>query len=384
MRGISIIGSTGSIGTQALDVLEHLPGRFRVAGLAAGNRIDDLADQIVRFRPDVVSVSGPAEASRLVRRLRETGAPHPEIMYGEAGLEAVATASGANLVLTSVVGILGLKPTLAAIAAGKHIALANKETLVAAGELVMGAAERAGVSIIPVDSEHSALFQCLVGEDSGALKRLILTASGGPFRGFKDLSGITKEQALKHPRWVMGAKVTIDSATLMNKALEMIEAKWLFNVPMEKVSVLVHPQSVIHSLVEFVDGNLMAQVGPTDMRLPIQYALTYPERVPGFMRSLDLVEIGTLSFEYPDVVTFPSLRYAQEAVNAGGTAPAVLNAANEVAVQRFLADEVSFASIFRIIQDVMEMYQPSAATDLAAILDADEWSRRAAASINGW
>jgi 1-deoxy-D-xylulose-5-phosphate reductoisomerase len=384
MRGISIIGSTGSIGTQALDVLEHLPGRFRVAGLAAGNRIDDLADQIVRFRPDVVSVSGPAEASRLVRRLRETGAPHPEIMYGEAGLEAVATASGANLVLTSVVGILGLKPTLAAIAAGKHIALANKETLVAAGELVMGAAERAGVSIIPVDSEHSALFQCLVGEDSGALKRLILTASGGPFRGFKDLSGITKEQALKHPRWVMGAKVTIDSATLMNKALEMIEAKWLFNVPMEKVSVLVHPQSVIHSLVEFVDGNLMAQVGPTDMRLPIQYALTYPERVPGFMRSLDLVEIGTLSFEYPDVVTFPSLRYAKEAVNAGGTAPAVLNAANEVAVQRFLADEVPFVSIFRIIQDVMEMYQPSAATDLAAILDADEWSRRAAASINGW
>jgi 1-deoxy-D-xylulose-5-phosphate reductoisomerase len=384
MKGISIIGSTGSVGTQALDVLEHLPGRFRVAGLAAGNRVDDLADQIVRFRPDVVSVSGPAEASRLVQRLREMGAPHPEILYGEAGLEAVATAPGANLVLTSVVGILGLKPTLAAIASGKHIALANKETLVAAGELVMGAAEGAGVSIIPVDSEHSALFQCLVGEDSRALKRLILTASGGPFRGFKDLSGITKEQALKHPRWVMGAKVTIDSATLMNKALEMIEAKWLFNVPMEKVSVLVHPQSVIHSLVEFVDGNLMAQVGPTDMRLPIQYALTYPERVPGFMRPLDLVETGTLSFEYPDEETFPSLRYAKEAVNAGGTAPAVLNAANEVAVQRFLADDVPFASIFRIIQDVMEMYQPSAATDLAAILDADEWSRRAAASINGW
>ncbi|MDF2627914.1 MAG: dxr [Symbiobacteriaceae bacterium] len=382
MKGISVIGSTGSVGTQALDVIAHLPERCQVVALAAGGRVDILAAQVRRFRPSLVSVAGPSEAMGLKRLLLEQpdGFPLPEILHGAEGLQAAATHPDAQMVLTSVVGALGLRPTLAAIAAGKDIALANKETLVAAGELVMRAAREAGVKIVPVDSEHSALFQCLEGEDPLKVRRLLLTASGGPFRGRKDLRGITREEALKHPRWVMGAKITIDSATLMNKALEMIEARWLFDVPMERVEVVVHPQSIVHSAVEFVDGNVMAQLGPTDMRLPIQYALTYPERVPGFVEPLDLFKIGTLTFEQPDPVTFPSLAYAREAVAAGGTMPAVMNAANEVAVSRFMNGEIPFAGIFAVVRSVMEKHQTVRAADLDAILTADGWAREVAAA----
>ncbi|HYF95541.1 MAG TPA: 1-deoxy-D-xylulose-5-phosphate reductoisomerase [Symbiobacteriaceae bacterium] len=383
MKGISIIGSTGSIGTQALDVIAHLPERCRVAALAAGSRVDLLAEQVRRFRPTLVSVAGPTEALGLKRLLLEQvdGQPLPEIMHGAEGLEAVATCPGASTVLTSVVGALGLKPTMAAIRAHKQIALANKETLVAAGELVMAAAKDAGVSIIPVDSEHSALFQCLAGEDPLKIRRLLLTASGGPFRGRKDLSGVTREEALKHPRWVMGAKITVDSATLMNKALEMIEARWLFDVPIEAVQVVVHPQSIIHSAVEFVDGNVVAQMGPTDMRLPIQYAFTYPERVAGYLEPLDLFKVRTLTFEPPDAVTFPSLNYAREAVTIGGTMPAVMNAANEVAVGRFLGGELTFSGIFGVVRSVMDRHQAVPATDLDVILEADNWARAAARAL---
>ena len=386
MKGISIIGSTGSIGTQALDVIAHLPERCRVVALAAGSRVDLLAEQVRRFRPSLVSVAGAAEATGLKRRLLEQpdGHPLPEIMHGAEGLEAAATLGEAQMVLTSVVGALGLKPTLAAIRAGKEIALANKETLVAAGELVMAAAKRHGASIVPVDSEHSALFQCLVGEDPRKVRRILLTASGGPFRGRKDLSGITREQALKHPRWVMGAKITIDSATLMNKALEMIEARWLFDVPMEAIEVVVHPQSIVHSAVEFVDGNVMAQLGPTDMRLPVQYAFTYPERIPGFIEPLDLFKIGTLTFEPPDTTTFPALNYAREAVTMGGTMPAVLNAANEVAVGRFMNGEIPFTGIYGVVRTVMERHQRTAATDLEGILEADAWAREVARALDRW
>lgn len=383
MKFISVIGSTGSIGTQALDVVARFSDQFRVACLAAGSRVDLLATQVIKFRPMVVSVPDAAAAIGLKRMLLERagGEGLPEILYGPEGLDSVATHPKADLVLTSVVGSLGLRPTLAAIAAGKDIALANKETLVAAGELVMQAARRHGVKIIPVDSEHSALFQCLVGEDPRRVRRLLLTASGGPFRGRQDLSGITKEQALKHPRWVMGAKITIDSATLMNKALEMIEARWLFDVPMEKVEVVVHPQSILHSAVEFVDGNIMAQLGPTDMRLPIQYALTFPERVEGFLAPLDLARLGALTFEEPDTEVFPSLNYARRAVTMGGTMPAVMNAANEVAVQRFLADEIAFNQIFRVVEGTMERHSPVRASDLGTVLEADHWARSVAASL---
>jgi len=386
MKEISIIGSTGSVGTQALDVIGRFPDRFSVVGLAAGSRLDLLAEQVRTWRPEVVSVPDQQAALGLKRHLLEKPSVHPlpPILVGDEGLHAVSTLPRAKMLINCVVGAVGLKPTLAAIEAGKEIALANKETLVAAGELVMAAVRRHHTNMVPVDSEHNAIFQCLVGEDPRRIRRLILTASGGPFRGWTDLSTVTKQQALKHPRWVMGAKITIDSATLMNKALEMIEAHWLFNVPMERVSVVVHPQSIVHSAVEFVDGNLVAQLGPTDMRLPIQYALTYPERLEGFAPSLDLCKVASLTFEEPDPVTFPSLEYAREAIRIGGTMPAVMNAANEVAVQRFLADDIPFRSIFTIVQRVMEAHHAAKATDLSTILDADAWARRTAVSLDRW
>lgn len=384
-KGISIIGSTGSIGTQALAVIDHLAGRFKVVGLAAGSRVDVLADQAGRFRPQVLSVPTEEAAVGLNRLLLERVPGYmPEIAWGERGLERVATYPTSEMLLTSVVGALGLKPTLAAIAAGKDIALANKETLVAAGELVMHAARRHGVKIVPVDSEHSAIFQCLVGEEPASVSRILLTASGGPFRGRKDLSTVTKSEALKHPRWVMGTKVTIDSATLMNKALELIEAHWLFGLPLEKIEVVVHPQSIVHSAVEFVDGNTIAQLGPTDMRLPIQFALCYPERTETSVERLDLTRVGTLTFERPDTDTFPSLNYAREAVTMGGTMPAVMNAANEVAVERFLADQIPFAAIFRIVHEVMSRHQVVQKPQLEAILEADRWARETAQSLNRW
>jgi 1-deoxy-D-xylulose-5-phosphate reductoisomerase len=385
MKGIGIIGSTGSIGTQALEVVDALPGRFRVVGLAAGSRVEVLADQASRHRPAVLSVSTP-EAALELRRILEDRAPgyRPEVLWGEAGLERVATHPELSTLVTAVVGAVGLKPTLAAIEAGKDIALANKETLVAAGELVMHAAQDRGVKILPVDSEHSAVFQALVGEDPSRVRRLLLTASGGPFRDRKDLSTVTKEEALRHPRWVMGAKITIDSATLMNKGLEMIEAYWLFGVPMDAIEVVVHPQSVVHSAVEFVDGSIIAQLGPTDMRLPIQYALCYPERTPCPFDRLDLTQVGSLTFERPDGARFPSLNYARQAITMGGTMPAVMNAANEVAVNRFLADQIPFTAIFETVREVMERHNVVRRPDLQAILEADRWAREVAQTLNRW
>lgn len=378
MKSLSIIGSTGSVGTQALDVIARAPDQFRVVALAAGRRLESLVDQIRRFRPSLVGVAGPEEAHALQEML---GAACPEVVHGPEGLVAVATHPEAQMVLTAVVGAIGLGPTLAAIEAGKEIALANKETLVAAGELVMAAARRKGVSIIPVDSEHNALFQCMNGERVGEVKRLVLTASGGPFRGRKDLSGITAAEALRHPRWVMGPKISIDSATLMNKALEMIEAHWLFGVPMEQVDVVIHPQSIVHSMVEFVDGSVMAQLGITDMRVPIQYALSYPDRVSGFLPSLDLVQVGSLTFETPDIDTFPSLNYARSAVTMGGTMSAAINAANEVAVERFLGGAIPFTGIFRAVERVLERHRVVGSPDLAAILEADAWARREVSTL---
>lgn len=382
MRSVAILGSTGSIGTQALDVIRQHPERFRVTALAAGRQVQLLAEQVREFRPLLVSVPTQVEAEML--RVLLAPGERPQIVTGAEGLKTVATEPNAEILLTSVVGALGLQPTLAGIRAGKAIALANKETLVAAGELVMSEAAKHGAPIIPVDSEHSALFQCLVGEDKSKVARLILTASGGPFRGRKDLAGIRKEEALKHPRWVMGAKVTIDSASLMNKALEMIEARWLFGLPMQQIDVLVHPQSIVHSLVEYVDGNQIAQLGPTDMRLPIQYALGYPERLEGrALPRLNLAQVGTLTFEEPDRTTFPSLDFARWATEVGGTLPAVMNAANEVAVSRFLADELSFGGIFQLVESVMKQHDPTPALELEAILAADRWARQMAEAWKG-
>jgi len=372
---LAILGSTGSIGTNVLDLVARYPERFRVTALAAGRNAALLAEQVRRFRPELVAVADAAVARELAERLGP--AQRPEVLVGEAGRLAAATHPAAQSVLVSVVGSLGLCPTLAAIGAGKRILLANKETLVAGGELVMTAAAQAGVEIIPVDSEHSAIFQCLRGEAGRGIRRLLLTASGGPFRGMSraELAGASVAAALNHPRWRMGRKVTIDSATLMNKALEIIEAHWLFAMPPAQIDVIVHPQSIVHSLVECIDGSVLAQLGVTDMRLPILYALAYPERMTGPLPALDLVQVGSLSFEAPDNETFPSLNYAKQAITIGGTMPAVLNAANEVAVERFLAGEVPLLSIFETVARVMERHQVVPHPDLESILDADAWAR---------
>lgn len=382
MLAVSILGSTGSIGTQALEVIKRFPGRYRVVALAAGSRVDLLAEQVRRFRPELAAVATPAAARRLADLL---GPEAPEIAVGEEGLVAAASWPAAGAVLTAVVGTLGLRPTLAAIRAGKRVLLANKETLVAAGELVMAEARARGVALIPVDSEHSALFQCLQGHPFETVDRLILTGSGGPFRGWTraQLAAVTPEQALRHPTWRMGRKITVDSATLMNKALELIEARWLFGMPAERIDVLIHPQSVVHSLVQFRDGSLLAQLGPTDMRLPIQYALTYPDRLEAPVRPLDLASVGRLTFEAPDAETFPSLNYARAAVTMGGTLPAVMSAANEVAVERFLAGELPFTGIFRVVEGVMARHESRSHPDLEEILAADAWARRAARAFPG-
>ena len=379
-KSVVILGSTGSIGTQTLEVIEALPGMFEVAGLAAGGNVDFLAEQARRFRPRAVAVANPEAAPALGERL--AGLPI-EILAGPEGVEAVASLPEAAVAVTAMVGTAGLRPTLAAIRAGKDIALANKETLVAAGELVTSEARRAGVRILPVDSEHSAIFQCLNGEDRGALRRIILTASGGPFRGFDrdHLESATPEEALKHPRWTMGPKVTVDSATLMNKGLEVIEARWLFGVPGDAIDVVVHPESLVHSLVEFADGTMIAQLGMADMRIPIQYALTYPGRARNDFPRLDLIRAGQLTFEAPDVEGFPCLSYAYEALKTGGTMPAAMNAANEAAVEAFLNRRLGFTGIPWLIEKTMGVHRPVPAGTLDRILEADAWARRFAAEI---
>ncbi len=345
-----------------------------MAGLAAGGNVELMVGQIAEHQPKLVALSDEEAADRLREQVRGTNVA---VRGGPEGVLEVATMEGAETVVAAIVGAQGLLPTLEAIRAGKTVALANKEILVCAGALVVSEAAGRG-NLIPIDSEHSAIFQCLAGQDRSAVRRIILTGSGGPFRGSspEEMAGVKAQEALNHPTWEMGPKVTIDSATLMNKGLEVIEAHWLFGLPPERIEVVIHRQSIVHSLVEFTDGSMLAQLGPTDMRLPIAYALSYPRRMALNQPSLSLVEIGQLSFEQPDEEAFPCLKYAYEALERGGTLPAVLNAANEVAVQAFLEGAIGFLDIPRLIRAAMDGHQPKPVTSLDVVMEADRWARR--------
>lgn len=377
MKTIAILGSTGSIGTQTLEVAEEI-GNIRVAAMTGNQNIDLLEKQARKFRPELVAVMDKKKAEILKSRLADTDI---RVASGMEGLKEAATMDGVQTVMTSIVGNVGLEPTFAAIAAGKDIALANKETLVSAGQLVMDMVRQYGVSLYPVDSEHSAIFQCLQGNEGNAVRRILLTASGGPFRGKKsaELQEITAQDALKHPNWSMGKKITIDSATLMNKGLEVMEAKWLFGVETGQIEVLVHPQSIVHSAVEYEDGAVIAQMGEPDMRVPIQYALTYPKRLKNAFPKIDFLERSTLTFEKPDRETFRCLSLAYEALEAGGTMPTVLNGANEVAVARFLEGEISFLQIPMLIENTMNAYTVKYEYTLEDLLEADAWAKAYAA-----
>jgi 1-deoxy-D-xylulose-5-phosphate reductoisomerase len=377
---LSILGSTGSIGRQTLDVVEQLG--LRVAALTANENVDRMADQCHRYRPRLAVMGTEEAAAALAEQVK--GLPI-KILYGMDGLLEAATMAESDTVVTAVMGMVGLRPTLAAIAAKKRIALANKETLVCAGELVMDEADRCGAEIVPVDSEHSAIFQCLMGNRKSQVKRLILTASGGPFFGWtaQQLETVTKAQALKHPNWAMGQKITIDSATMMNKGLEFIEAMRLYRLPTDQVSVVVHRQSIVHSLVEYVDGAVMAQLGVPDMRIPIQLALTYPDRVPSPAAPLDLLTCGPLTFEAPDPVAFPCLQLAMDAARRGGTACAILNGANEAAVDLFLKERIGFADIPRLVSHALQTVPVTERPDLDMILNSDRAARRAVAACYG-
>ncbi len=376
MKNVVLLGSTGSIGTSAIKVAEELPDRIRLIGLAAGNNVELLHKQTLQHRPGAISIRDPAKAAELETRLGGSA----RVFSGAEGLIKLATLPEADIVLIAIVGTAGLQPALAAIRAGKDIAVASKEILVMAGEIVMREALEHGVRILAVDSEHSAIFQCLDGKPAGSVRALWLTASGGPFRATPraDFPGITVERALKHPSWVMGRKITIDSATLFNKGLEMIEARWLFDIEMGRVRVVVHPQSVVHSVVEFVDGSMIAQLSMPDMCLPIQYALTYPDRVPSGRVQTDLARLGQLTFEPPDPEKFPALKLARQAGETGGTLPAVLNAANEVAVDAFLKGRINFPQISEVVARVMSRHAVVDHPDLPRILEADLWARQEA------
>lgn len=379
MKNISVLGSTGSIGRQTLEVAAANPDKIKIRVLAAHTSDEALEQQIKAFEPDFAVLSDKEAAARLAKRYHGK----TEILAGEEGLLTAATYEGVDTVLASMVGYAGLRPTLAAINCGKNIALANKETLVAAGSLVMKAVADKNVSLTPVDSEHSAIFQALQGGRADEVKRLLITASGGPFRGKKrsELENVTLEQCLHHPNWSMGRKITVDSSTLANKGLEVIEAHWLFNMPYEKIDVVVHPQSIVHSLVEFCDGSVIAQMGEPDMRLPIQYALSYPCRYHQAFDQLDLVRAGTLTFEAPDTEAFPSLKIAVECGKAGGTLPCAFNAANEEAVYAFLANKIKYLDIPYITAQVTEQHHNVAYPDIAAIEAADSGARAAARAI---
>jgi 1-deoxy-D-xylulose-5-phosphate reductoisomerase len=381
MKRLAILGSTGSIGQNALAVVSEHPHEFQVVGLAAGKNVGVLAEQIRMVRPLQVSVQDEATAQKLKKTL--AGDPPVEILAGPEGAVAVAAAPEVDLVVSAMVGAVGLEPTLAAVKAGKTIGLANKETLVAAGSLVMAAVAANGATLIPVDSEHSAIFQALEGQRREEVRRLWLTASGGPFRTWskEKLAAATPAQALKHPNWSMGAKITIDSATMMNKALEVIEASVLFGLPVSQVEVYIHPQSIIHSLVEFVDGSVLAQLGWPDMRLPIAYALTYPRRLPLNSEPLDLGKVAQLTFERPDFERFPCLRLGYEAARIGGTMPAVLNAANEVAVAAFLEERLPFFGIPRVVEETMAAHISEPLKNLAQVLAVNNWAREQAGAL---
>lgn len=382
MRTIALLGSTGSIGVNTLALVREFPERFRVHGMAAGRNLRRLARQIKEFKPVCVAIQREEDVPRLRELL---GATKVEIMWGEAGAAAVATAAEADIVVAAIVGGAGLIPTLKGLLAGKEIALANKEALVMAGEIFVNAAREKGVRLLPVDSEHSAIFQCLQGNQRAEVDKLILTASGGPFlrTPFNRLGKVTVEQALKHPNWKMGPKITVDSATMMNKGLEVIEAHWEFDIDPADIEVVIHPQSVVHSMVRYQDGSIIAQLGIADMRIPIAYALSFPHRLKGSWRPLDLTGAGTLNFLSVEKKRFPALSLAYEALREGGTMSTVLNAANEEAVAAFLARRIGFRDIHRIIEKTMQRYPNKPARDVHEILEIDRWARQAASALMG-
>ena len=380
MKRIVILGSTGSIGASTLDVVSKFPDRFQVVGLTAGTNDKILEDQIRTFHPSIVALASPDAAQRLRARVDTT---QVEILEGEHGLCEVAHFPECDLVISAIVGGAGLKPTFSAIQAGTQVALANKEPMVMAGQLMQQEAKKHGVTIFPIDSEHSAIFQSMEGHRKEDIRRVILTASGGPFwdwpaTGFER---ITPEQALQHPNWKMGAKITIDSATLMNKGLEVIEARWLFDLPVDQIDVVIHRESIIHSLVEYCDGSVISQLGHPDMRTPISYAMNYPERIPLLPPLLDLGKIGRLTFAPPDTEKFPCLKLAYEALAGGAGLPATLNAANEVAVHAFLNHQIAFLDIPKIIQDTMAAYHPALLSTIDEVLEIDQWARKTAEKI---
>lgn len=378
MKSVALLGSTGSIGLSTLSVIDSLPEKFFVAGLAAGRDLVGLAKQVARYRPRLVSVADEGDVPALKEKLGASGVDKfPEIMFGEEGLLAVACLEGVDTVVSATVGAVGFLPTYKALTLGRRVCLANKETLVMAGELMTRAAAESGAELLPVDSEHNALHQCMRGEQVREVKRLILTASGGPFRQtpVERMREATVEEALAHPTWQMGSKITIDSATLMNKGLEVIEAGWLFGFTADRISVAVHPQSIVHSMIEMIDGSIIAQLGVTDMRLMIQYALTYPDRLPSELPSLGFDKLARLEFFEPDLERFPCLRLAYEAMREGGTMPAALSAANEIAVASFLNRRIKFMEISRVIEETMEAHKTQPCSSIEAVLEADQWAR---------
>ncbi len=371
MRSIVLLGSTGSIGTQTLDVVRNNKDELKVVGLAANKRVNEVEQQVREFNPKYVCMFDPEAAKELQEKIADTGI---KVMSGMDGLLEMVSVPEADTVLTAVVGMIGIRPTIKAIESGKDIALANKETLVCAGHIIMPLAKEKNVQILPVDSEHSAIFQSLVGQPKDKVEKILLTASGGPFRGKKreELAAMTAADALKHPNWDMGPKVTIDSSSLVNKGLEVMEARWLFDVSLDNIEVLVHPQSIVHSAVQYVDGAVIAQLGVPDMKLPIQYALFYPDRRPMAEKRLDLFELGSLTFEKPDTDTFRGLKLAFDSAYAGGSMPTVFNAANEMAVRRFLKGDIRYLEIFDMIEEAMTHHNKIENPDVSAILDTEK------------
>lgn len=372
IKKISILGSTGSIGISTIDIVKRHPDRFQVVGLAAGSNLDVLIPQIKLLKPKVVSVKSEKEAAQLKQML---GSIKVDILHGPDGACVVASLSDANMVISAIVGASGLLPTLKALEKGKDVGLANKESMIIAGELMYSASRQSKATILPVDSEHSAIFQCLQGQKKENVKRLTLTASGGPFLKRENLKDVTVKEALKHPNWDMGAKITIDSATMMNKGLEVMEARWLFDMPVEKVNVCIHPQSIIHSMVDFIDGSSLAQLGLPDMKVPIAYALSYPERIETGVNTLDLWEQKELTFFKPDLKKFGCLRLAFEVATKGGSYPAVLNAANEIAVEAFLKEKIAFTQIEACVENTLNSHQFFPIKNLEDVLQADTWAR---------
>lgn len=379
-RKLAILGSTGSVGTQTLEVVELYPDHFSITVLSAGKNADLLIQQAVKFKPQAVVIYDRDAFVKVKDALKGYAI---DIQYGEEALIESVKREDIDIVLTAVVGSIGLKPTIAAIESGKDIALANKETLVVAGELIVKLIEKHKVKLLPVDSEHSAIFQCLAGESENPIEKIILTASGGPFRGKtkEDLKGVTRVQALKHPNWNMGAKISIDSASMMNKGLEVIEAKWLFGLESNQIEVIVHPQSIIHSLVQFEDGSMKAQIGLPDMKLPIQYALTYPTRIQNGFKRFNFIDYPNLSFEQPDMEVFRNLKLAYQAMASGGNAPCILNAANEVVVEAFLNDQIGFLSMSDIIEETLCQVKSQKTLSLEDYLYYDQESRIVARSL---